>query len=418
MTTVTRTPAQQAAKRTRFSDNETEVIEPPAVDQAPSKAARFTTEAAVASYPAAIQSLAIDASKTYNSLKASIRSQEKTISRFGKADEIPGSAKLKFVLHASSDIMETEEFKNQKTIMETAVKTFQSTAKESIVAIANLRLVLEKGEVKLTFIETLKRLCEIILVEHTPDAEMQPVVKFCWYYSAKEIEAQVLTYCLTTRDAITQEFKRQLDDATDGEAQNAIMWERGEQELCKELSTRLAPLVKTIFIDSWNAQVERYRDQDIKKAITKKAKEILMADKADKIQSEIDLEPSESEKKIFQLIEQKVKEKSSAQQKEINKLREQLQRSAKNSDRGAASSKQGASSKKKQEKEKKKDHGKSIQATKATQRFVEEDNATSPGRKGKDSPKGKQKSKGQSGKKQKSAKRADSSNRSTQQRRR
>jgi hypothetical protein len=170
MTTLTRTPAQQAAKRTRFS-TETEVIEPPAVDQAPSKAARFTTEAAVASYPAAIQSLAIDASKTYNSLKASIRSQEKTISRFGKADEIPGSAKLKFVLHASSAVMETEEFKKQKTIMETAVSAFQATAKEAIVAIANLRLYLEKGEVKLTFIETLKRLCEIILVENTPDAE-------------------------------------------------------------------------------------------------------------------------------------------------------------------------------------------------------------------------------------------------------
>jgi hypothetical protein len=98
----------------------------------------------VASYPPAIQSLANDASKSYNSLKASIRSQEKTISRFSKADEIPGSAKLKFSLHASSEIMETEEFKIQKATMDDAVMTFQSAAKKAIVAIANQRLVLEK----------------------------------------------------------------------------------------------------------------------------------------------------------------------------------------------------------------------------------------------------------------------------------
>jgi hypothetical protein len=194
------------------------------------------------------------------------------------------------------------------------------------------------------------------------------------------------------------------------------MWERGEQELCKELSTRLAPLVKTIFVDSWNAQVERYRDQDIKKAITKKAKEILMADKADKIQSEIDQEPSESEKKIFELIDQRVKEKSAAQQKEIDKLREKLNRSSKNSDRGAARPKQGASSKKK--KEPPKDHGKPLQRTKATQRYEGEENATSPAPKGKDSGKGKSKSKAQSGKKQKIAKKVSTAKRSPQQRRR
>ena len=204
MTTETRTPAQQAAKRTRIS-NEIEVIEPPATDLAPSKAARFKTKAAVASYPVAIQSIAIDGSKTYNSLKSSIRSQEKTISRFGNADEIPGSAKLKFKLHASPEIMETEEFKTQKATMDTAVKTFQSTAKEAIIAIANQRLIREKSEVKITFLTTLTRLCEMLLVEHAPTAEKQPIVKFSYYFSDKEMDVQVFAYCLTIKDAVTQE---------------------------------------------------------------------------------------------------------------------------------------------------------------------------------------------------------------------
>jgi hypothetical protein len=170
MTNETETPAQPAVKRTRFS-NEVAIIAAP-TSIAPSKAAKTMVEAAVASYPEAIQTIALDASKTFNGMKATIRTQGHTIQRFDDEDEVPGSAKLKFKLHAAPEIMEMEEFKIQESAMVEAVKTFQVSAKKAIVKIANLRLDYEKSQVKSEFMNSLLRLCEMLLIENKPEKQL------------------------------------------------------------------------------------------------------------------------------------------------------------------------------------------------------------------------------------------------------
>jgi hypothetical protein len=384
MTNETRTPAQPAVKRTRFSDEVANITTTTTI--APSKAAKTTVEAAVASYPEAIQTIALDASKTYNGLKATIRMQEHTILRFDDEDEVPGSAKLKFKLHAAPEIMEMDEFKIQESAMAEAVKTFQVAAKKAIVTIATLRLDYEKSQVKSAFMNSLLRLCEMLLIENAPDRTTQPVTRFAWY-AADKGEALLFRQCNTTRLATCNELKRNLDDDEGTDNNSPVIWKLGELPLFAQLLLRLNPLLNSIYIDSWNAQLEIYKEAEIKKRLALKAKELLTERKAEEIQMEIDDEAAVPAKKIKELIQEAVKKESKKNETEISKLRATIQRSAKNYSRGAESSSPSASSKKKQKgKEKEKDSKK-------------QKRDRSPAPKGKDSQKGKPNSKKQSGKK-------------------
>ena len=113
----------------------------------------------MASHPEAIRTIALASSKAYNSQKTKIRNQEHTLKRFDDDDETPGSANLKFTLTAPPEIMENDKFKNLAAEMDEAVKTFKSTAKQAIVAVANLRLENDIKQVKLPLIEAIRNLC-------------------------------------------------------------------------------------------------------------------------------------------------------------------------------------------------------------------------------------------------------------------
>jgi hypothetical protein len=263
-------------------------------------------EAAVASYPEAIQTIALDASKTFNGMKATIRNQGHTIQRFDDEDEVPGSAKLKFKLHAAPEIMEMEEFKIQESAMVEAVKTFQVSAKKAIVKIANLRLDYEKSQVKSDFMNSLLRLCEMLLIENKPENTTHPVTRFAWY-AADKGETLLFTNCNTTRLATCNKLKRNLDDDEGTDNNTPVVWQLGETSLFAQLLLRLNPLLKSIYIDSWNAQLEIYKEAEIKKRLALKAKELMTEKKAEIIQMEIDDEAAVPAKKIKELIQEAVK---------------------------------------------------------------------------------------------------------------
>jgi hypothetical protein len=352
----------QAPKRVRISEPEVEVVEDPSkkLETAPSQAARSRVEAAVAPYPEAIQLIALSASKAYNRLKSKIRTQEKTIKRFDDDQEIPGSAKLNFKLTASPDIMEMDEFKQQAALMETAVADFQQTAKKAIKSVAELRLANDRKAVLETLFETLHRLSELLLLENNPDSKDHPVAKFAWFVAGK-MDVQIFEGCDTMRDHVRNEIKRNIDDDNNMETGTDVLtFERGENDRFADLQTRISPILHSIFVDSWNAQIDTYRKADIDRTLSKKAKELLLGKEAEEDQMEIDIEPSVAPEKMKALIAEAVKKENKKQQLEIQKLRETVKRS-KNSNRGAqnpTSTKGGAPSTKKngdqkQEREKK-----------------------------------------------------------------
>jgi hypothetical protein len=404
MTNQDETPAQPTAKRVRISED-VEILDGPSSkksETAPSKAAKATVELAVASHPEAIRTIALASSKTYNGQKSKIRNQEHTLKRFDDDDETPGSANLKFTLTAPPEIMENDEFKALAVKMDEAVKTFKSAAKTAIVAVANLRLEHDTTQVKLTLLEAIRNLCEMTLLENNPDYKEPPVAKFSWFV-ADLMEAKSFEMCYTKRIDVKHEFKRNNDDdmQEDGTQNTSVQISDQEKERFTELAKRVTPILKAIFVDSWNAQIARYREVEITRTLAKKAKELLMEKKAEETQMEIDTESSISAGKIKDLIADAVKKACKKQDGEIQKLTATINRSnpkdkngknsnPKNSNRGAiipTKKTQRAPSTKKKD-------GKQDGKANPNRRKGREN---SPGRQDRDSPKGKKQSSKKSG---------------------
>jgi hypothetical protein len=404
MTNENTTPAQPPNKRVRISDQvEVRVINDSnrTTETAPSQAARVTVETAVASYPEPIQLIALAASKTFNGQKNKIRTQVQKIDRFDDESEIPRSARINFKLTAPPDVMETDEFKRQATIMEEAVEAFHKLARESIVAVADLRLNSDKLKVTDTLKTTVVRLCELILLENNPTSTDPPVNKFAWFVTGK-MDGKIFENTYTTRDHCKNEIKRHIDDDTNTTGDSVLVFEPGMNVRFTELEKRVAPIVKAIFVESWNAQEENLRSRQINTALSKKAKEMNMEKAAEATQMEIDDEAPISKGRITELIAEAVKKETKQYQSEMSKLRETVQRS-KNSSRGAeSSSRQGAPLKKK--KTQSNQTGKEKQAQKPPSKKTIRERGTSPEPKGNASRKEKGNSGKQSGKKTKKKK--------------
>jgi hypothetical protein len=400
MTNEDTTPAPPAHKRVRISDNvESRVINDNnrTTETAPSQAARAIVENAVASYPEAIQIIALGSSKTFNGQKNKIRTQVQKIDRFDDETEIPKSARVNFKLTAPPDVMETDEFKRQAQLMEAAVETFHKQARASIVKVADLRLNSDKLQVTDTLMTTIKRICELVLLENNPTSTDPPVSKFAWFV-AGTMEGKIFENTFTTRNHIRNELKRNIDDDNNTTGDSVIIFEAGLNARFTELETRVRPLIKAIFVDSWNAQETNLLEKQKNIALSKKAKEMQMEKAAEATQMEIDDEAPISAGRIAELIAESVKKELKQHQTEMNKLRETIKRS-KNSSRGAdLSSKQGAPLKKKQNQSILKGKEKQVQRP-PQKKQNQKERGTSPAPKGNGSPKGNGNSNRQSGKK-------------------
>ena len=145
--------------------------------------------------------------------------------------------------------------------MEEAVKTFKSAAKKSIVAVANLRLEYDRLQVKLTLIKAIRNLCELTLLENNPDLKEPPVTKFAWFLVDHLMAAKTFEICLTKREFIRHEFKRNNDDdmQEDGTQNTNVQITDSEKVRYTELALQVTPILKAIFVDSWNAQLARFR---------------------------------------------------------------------------------------------------------------------------------------------------------------
>ena len=275
---------RQAPKRVCISDPEVQVVEDPSKksETAPSQAARLRVEAAVAPYHTAIQTIAITASKAFNRLKSKIRKQEQTLQRFDNENEIPGSAKLNFKLTASPAIMEMDKFKQQATLMDKAVAEFQIAAKKAIKSVAELRLAQDRKDVLATLFETLHRLGELLLLENRPDSKEHPVAKFTWFVAGK-LDEQIFKNSDTTRDEVRNTIRQNISDDNTEAGSDVVVFERGENDRFADLLTRISPILHSVFVDSWNAQMETYRKADIDRTLSKKAKEQLTGKEAENV---------------------------------------------------------------------------------------------------------------------------------------
>ncbi|KAL7569831.1 hypothetical protein ACA910_008842 [Epithemia clementina (nom. ined.)] len=350
MTNENGTPAQPRRKRVRIDDEVTVITPKKATEDTPSIAARNLVKSAVASHQEPIQVFLLATSKEYNALKSKHRQQESSLAKLKEDNFVPRSARVHFELTAPDRVKETTDFKKHKTNVEKALAAYQKECKKSILGTAELLNDFIKKDVSALLLKTILNLCHLVLVAQNPDKKNPEYHRLAYYMVQHCIDAVIFTYTWTTKTDIQDAIKEddnvndQMDteDATIPATQdnNAIetIWTYSTTTVTyyETLRPIVCSLLKTVFVDSWNAQLAVYQKKAVDTALSATAKRIMDTKATEDTAQQVDAEPSIGPKKIKELIENEVKTKTIKLQTELNKLSEKIQRS-KNDKRGTPS---------------------------------------------------------------------------------
>jgi hypothetical protein len=375
-------PAQNARpKRTRIDESENTVVEiensaTVAPKKSPSEAALAEVKAAVALRPDTIQEVVLDVLKQHLKLKTKLQDMQNSKERMNDDAFIPRSARFKFDLSSSPEIMETEEFKILDTAMKADQEAFSKKCKERIMAVQELVIKETNEALKKQFYQGLKRISIMLMSEQQEytDDKPCPYAKFlCWMIDKEDrIALPIYAACGTSKTHCSLTFAEAVDLPED---QETITWTLQEHTFYLTIRDEAVKIIKAVFHTAWatvqNKKTETATIQRLKKA----AIEMIETEKTEDVAMEIDAEASADPKVLRDLINEGIKKATADLQKELNKLQQTVQRSnkqpAKNSNRGASSSQQSASSKKKtgpgqkegEKKENKKEKGKKEKKT-------------------------------------------------------
>jgi hypothetical protein len=346
MTNENETPAR-TAKRTRFSDDDTVEITqviPPTI--APTQAASDCVKLAVASHHKSIQSIAIAISKTANTVQSQLRQQAATKARFDDDTFFPRSTRFEFNLTSTKAVMETEEFKTASAAMTETLLAFKKSCKANIATVADLVKKENQKQLKELLTRAITQIATLLLIEHTPSQTNRPVNDFIWHAS-DNLDESVATKCFTTKKEVSEPaLRRALGLADDTPITDQFVIISAERKtLFSVITAKLNPIIRAMFVNSWNAQLAIFDKNDLQAEILKQAKEFTTNDATTATAMEIDSEPTMEPQRIRELIAANVKA-------EVAKINQQQQRSkqknpklAKNISRGASPSPTRASSK-------------------------------------------------------------------------
>jgi hypothetical protein len=381
MTNEDETPLQHPNKRVRINEQDNQVlndqdnVKPQENAQAPSAASRAALLEAVASHPTAIKDIAESLLKEYITLKNIQRQQANTLARFDDDTWIPRSAKVEFKLSSSTDIMETEDFKTLVTEATTQAKAYQVKAKSLIKSVLSLAIQATKSKFKELMENALFRFGTMILLEDKAYKAEPPTEKFVWHcLSMGDFPARVFDYTSTRKAELRGAFKTRSDDRVIQElstkntkdnptimdttttqmdsdddlqplTQQAVVTNQQQNQhfelstaeiaLFNKLCARFSNLITALFATSWDKQTIAQGKLDSDRRLKKQAKEFLKGEKSKKVAIDLETEPKAEPKRITELIQQEIGKAHNKLNKKVDRVVQQVNRSAKNSPRGA-----------------------------------------------------------------------------------
>ncbi|KAL7572861.1 hypothetical protein ACA910_004516 [Epithemia clementina (nom. ined.)] len=344
--------AQQQRKRVRIADEAVTVLgnKQPS-NNTPSDAARRLVKKGVASHTESIQTYITSVSRDYNALKSKQRQQETSIAKLQEPSFIPRSARVQFALTAPDRVKEHDEFKKHKTNVEKALATFQAECKKAILGTALLQNEQTKDDARKLMIKTIINLCHLLLLKHNPTNKNPEYHLLAYYLVDTGLDQTIHDHTWTTQQRVLTAIKSEeivsdqmeLDDAAAPATQEGAiehLWAVSDNKrvLFDTITPSVNELLLLTFVSSWNAQIAAYQKKEVETALAVATKRIMATEATDQAAQEVDKEPPIGPKKIKELIDNAVKQKTKNMQSELNKLSEKLQRSAKNETRGAAPS--------------------------------------------------------------------------------
>jgi len=340
MTNETETPAP-TPKRARTQASS--VAQPPV---APSGAAQAAVSRAVASYPDPIQAITLSISKRFNALKSKARQQTLTRARLAVADFIPHSARIKFELKGSAGAMENDRFTALKTEMTARTEGYTKAIKAAIVEVGFLEKEAIENEMAKLFCTSAAQLAKLCLLEKDPSSSDPPHFELSLYCIEQDVANALLKHMPLSRPQLFQRFNELNDNGVDAHLSGSIPVALVET-FTQRLLLRLAVLLKSIFVTSWEAQLAVYLQQERDIALAKQVREYMGGRATTAAVAIIDAEPTADPKTLRNLIETQVDAKTKSLRTEIQQLRQSVKRSSKKDPRGAPQPASASSTKKK-----------------------------------------------------------------------
>jgi hypothetical protein len=405
-------PAQDArAKRIRLDESSNKTVDidnsKPVAPQTPTEAALAHAKAAVALRPDAIKEVVLEALKSHLKLKTRIRELQQTQIRMNNDAFIPRSARFKFELTASDEIMETEEFKALAKTTKDDVAAFQQKCKQQILSVMELTMKDTQAQLKKQFFSGLKHLAIMLLHEQDnfSTTDPCPYAKFiCWACNKNHITPEVFKANGTSPKDCFQEFENAIPHH---DVSTPIQLTTSEDTLFLNTKDEMVKITKAVFLDSWSIIEIKHQEIETENRLKKAAITLLDEKATVATVMEVDKEPSTDPKTIRALIDEEVKKATAGLRQEVNRLHNHNQRLStkpkqqpKNLSRGATPSPKSAPSTNKKRKGNKDGRDRANSPRKSTNMPPKKSHGTSPGTKDAASPAASKKEKQRPGGKQ------------------
>jgi hypothetical protein len=279
-----------------------------------------------ASLPTPIKSLATHYTVTLTSLQNKARQRSITIDKMAEDTFIPTSARIKFELGATQKVKETATFTTLAETTKTLVETFQQALKANMVTVAKLELNSIQSDINTTFLEAVRDISTIIVMNHFPEAENYPrTARTLARATLDDHFHELKIYSTITDDSLFLKFKEITADHEPVYEPGNIPPGARLHIAC--LIPELFGTLKKITVGSWKEQLDAILkkrkilelDGYVKTTLTEKA----TADTAMRLDEEPTIEPAI----IKSLIAKGVTDATKDLKKTIDRLQQSIDRS-------------------------------------------------------------------------------------------
>ncbi len=323
---MTEAPASNKRPRVQIEEGtETNTQDPPR--PAPSTMAYNIIVDAVEPHPAPIQRLCQAIFHKFSALKNKERQQLSTLSRLSEDTFLPRSARLAFELHASSKVMETEDFKTLAAKMDELTLNWKTEAKATILAVAQLESKALRAEIIACLATSALELGKLFLLKRDPAADLKIAPNLVHY--ALEKCGDPLFECIYSVDSATHTVDcrsvltrlRQLLRTEDSTVPSAL-----QKVIFNPFLGAYTTLLKKLFIESWTSQVTAHQHLASERAMAKELKTILDGDATQAAAMALDVEPTVDPKVLRDLIKTQIQSETKKIQSELNRLSQKVTR--------------------------------------------------------------------------------------------
>ena len=309
----------------------------------PSAIAREIVSVSIESLPDNIKSFILPLYTKHHRLKTQETHQAATTARFAVEDFIPLSARIKFTLTGSERAMESDLFRAQQEAVQEKIKSFQLELKTAMQSTILIETNMIQDKITANFLVVLNNLSSLFFIERHPTtvADAVPSHAISRYVLSQQNAALYEHLPLSANNVRAKYRDYAQDDVT-----TIIAPPANYLVTFQAINQRLTPILKSIFLDSWNTMLKEQAERERTLALAKQIRRYTVGPATEDAAMVIDTQPTADPQLMKDLIKAEVARQTKKKMAQLDKVIQKNRRSgndpSKNTNRGASQSR-GAS---------------------------------------------------------------------------